>query len=58
MIVPSRFSIKNAPATRMAMAVDLAKGSDRSLIISGSVPMANENVASLQNPRLDINRGD
>src|ERR1700737_2837351 len=32
MIVPSRFSMKNAPATRMAIEVDLAEGSGRSLI--------------------------
>src|SRR3979411_535943 len=32
MIVPSRFSMKNAPATRMAIEVDLAEGSGDSLI--------------------------
>src|ERR1700736_5805566 len=32
MIVPSKFSIKNAPATRMAIEVELAEGSGDSLI--------------------------
>src|SRR6266404_4124204 len=51
MIVPSRFSMKNAAATRMAMDVDLVEGSGSSLIISGSIPIANDNVTSLRNSR-------
>src|SRR6267143_203584 len=51
MIVPSRFSMKNAAATRMAMDVDLVEKSGSSLIISGSIPIANDNVTSLRNSR-------
>src|ERR1700694_3941157 len=51
MIVPSRFSMKNAPATRMAMDVDLVEDRGRPLIISESVPISKENVAPLRNPR-------
>jgi hypothetical protein len=41
--------MKNAPATRMAMEVDLAEESGRSVIVSGSVSITNENAASLLN---------